>query len=182
MEYLDVVDEYGNPIGEVVERTKAHSLGIRHRTSHVWIVRKKDGKVQLLLQKRCKEKDSFPECYDISSAGHIPAGCGYVESALRELQEELGLEVTEEELLECGNITIDITSSFHEHKFVDKQVAKVFLLWKDIPESRITLQKEEIESVVWMNFDEVKEGVAGNVFPNCIEMRELEMLEKRIEL
>ena len=85
MEYLDVVDMQGKPTGERVERTKAHREGYRHRTSHVWIVRKKHGSVEILLQKRCKGKDSFPECYDISSAGHIPAGDDYVESALREL-------------------------------------------------------------------------------------------------
>ncbi len=34
-----------------------------------------------------REKDSFAGCYDISSAGHIPAGQDYLESALRELKE-----------------------------------------------------------------------------------------------
>ena len=38
MEYLDIVDEMGNPTGEIVEREYAHRHGIRHRTSHVWSV------------------------------------------------------------------------------------------------------------------------------------------------
>ena len=71
-ELLDIVDELGNPTGKVVEREIAHQKGIRHRTSHVWLVRKRNNKVQVLLQKRSHNKDSFPDCYDISSAGHIP--------------------------------------------------------------------------------------------------------------
>ena len=89
MEILDVVDETGAPTGETVERTEAHREGVRHRTAHVWIARNRNGRIQLLLQKRCMQKDSFPGCYDISSAGHIPAGEEYIPSAIRELKEEL---------------------------------------------------------------------------------------------
>ena len=42
MEYLDIVDENGIPSGETVSREEAHRLGVQHRTSHVWIVRKTD--------------------------------------------------------------------------------------------------------------------------------------------
>ena len=89
-EMLDLVNEQGDPIGRAVPRSEAHRLGLRHRTSHVWLVRRKNGVLEVLLQKRSDEKDSFPGCYDISSAGHIPAGQGFVDSALRELKEETG--------------------------------------------------------------------------------------------
>jgi len=106
MEILDVVDERGDPTGETVEREKAHEEGIMHRTSHVWLLRKKQGKVQVLLQKRSEAKESFPGCYDVSSAGHIPAGMGFIESAIREVQEELGISASEDELIFCGVRTI----------------------------------------------------------------------------
>ena len=77
MEYLDEVNENGEPTGRTVEREIAHSNGVRHRTAHVWIIRQYGGKIQVLLQKRSKTKDSYPGCYDISSAGHIPAGSDY---------------------------------------------------------------------------------------------------------
>ena len=92
-EYLDIVNEKGEPTGETIERNAAHALGIRHRTSHVWLLRKKEGEVQILLQKRSDNKDSHPGCYDISSAGHIPAGIDFLSSAIRELEEELGVNV-----------------------------------------------------------------------------------------
>ena len=45
MEYLDIVDENGIPTGEVIERSIAHKTGVRHRTTHIWIVRKKEENV-----------------------------------------------------------------------------------------------------------------------------------------
>ena len=78
MELLDVLDEGGEPSGLVRERSMVHERGDYHRTSHVWVVREKpDGSHEVLLQKRSSRKDSFAGCYDISSAGHIPAGDGY---------------------------------------------------------------------------------------------------------
>ena len=85
-EFLDIVNENGMPTGRIVERSVAHMEGIWHRTSHVWLVRRKKETVQVLLQKRTAVK-SFPGCYDISSAGHIPAGEGFLPSALRELKD-----------------------------------------------------------------------------------------------
>jgi isopentenyldiphosphate isomerase len=80
-EYLDIVDEHGEPVGRTVERSVAHLEGVRHRTSHLWLLRRRDGRIEVLLQKRALTK-SFPGCYDISSAGHIPAGDDYEASAV----------------------------------------------------------------------------------------------------
>ena len=49
MEILDICDELGNPTGKTVEREIAHQQGILHRTAHVWILRKKENKIQILL-------------------------------------------------------------------------------------------------------------------------------------
>lgn len=118
MEYLDIVDENGVPTGKIAERTAAHKQGLRHRTSHVWILRERAGKVEVLLQKRSQNKDSFPGCYDISSAGHIPAGVDFIPSALRELKEELGCSVSENELIYCGQRRFSYDGVFMERNFM----------------------------------------------------------------
>ena len=97
MEYFDIVDDNGLPTGETVSRDIAHRDGIQHRTAHVWIVRRKASGYDILLQKRSQNKDSFPGLYDTSSAGHIPAGDEPLESAIRELHEELGIEAEPEQ-------------------------------------------------------------------------------------
>ena len=180
MEYLDIVDENGIPTGEIIERSLAHRTGVRHRTTHVWIVRKQGEIIQILLQKRSKNKDSFPGCYDISSAGHIPAGDDFVESGLRELEEELGLNVDENELIECGLHRVFTENAFHGIQYVDNQISKVFLLWKDIEVEELSLQKEEIESAIWMDFSACKEAVKNQSIPTCINISELELLEEHM--
>jgi isopentenyldiphosphate isomerase len=179
MEFFDVIDENGMPTGETVERAEAHRGAIPHRTSHVWIARRKGGTVQILLQKRCMTKDSFPGCYDISSAGHIPAGDDFIPSAIRELKEELGVEIVEEALVECGTRKISIDDEFYGVPFHDRQFSKVFLLWLDREAAEFTVQKEEIDSVRWMDFEECKKAVEQHTIPNCIDMEELLMIEKK---
>lgn len=176
MEMLDIVDEAGRPTGAVVARETAHREGIRHRTSHVWIFRRRAGRVQVLLQKRSDEKDSYPGCYDISSAGHIPAGVDFVPSALRELREELGVTVQPEQLLYCGQRRFQFEADFHGQHFRDDQVSNVYALWLDREETDFALQKEEVSAVRWMDFFECMNAVRENRFPHCIYMEELEIL------
>lgn len=178
MEILDIVDESGMPTGQKVEREEAHSKGIRHRTSHVWILRKYEGKVQVLLQKRSVDKDSNPGKYDCSSAGHIPAGEDFVPSAIRELKEELGVEVNEDRLTYICTKSGTRKGKFHNKTFIDNQVSNVYAIWLDFEEKQFIVQKEEIESVKWFLYDECIDMIKNNRIPNCISVSELESLKK----
>ena len=66
---------------------------------------------------------------------------------------------------------------FHGERFLDNQISKVFLLWLDVDEADITVQKEEIDSVKWFDYAECKQDVINGTIPNCIDVAELEMLE-----
>ena len=175
-EYLDVVDENGKPTGETVERSVAHREGFPHRTSHLWLVRKRDGRIQVLLQKRAMIK-SFPGCYDISSAGHIPAGQDYYPSAIRELKEELGLTAKESELIPCGDMKIVWDDVFFGIPYHDRQYTKVLLLWADIEEDQLTLQKEEVDGVLWIDLQDCMDRVAAGTIQNCISPEELKLVQ-----
>ena len=177
MEIFDVVNEYGEPTGETVDRETAHLEGIQHRTSHLWLLRKKDGKMEILLQKRAMTK-SFPGCYDISSAGHIPAGDDFRESAVRELREELGVTAEESDLIYCGERRIVWDDVFFGKPYHDRQYTRVFMLWADIDEDGFTLQEEEVDSVLWMDLEQCIDGVKENGFTNCIDLGELMMVRK----
>ena len=175
-EYLDVVDENGKPTGETVERSVAHREGFPHRTSHLWLVRKRDGRIQVLLQKRAMTK-SFPGCYDISSAGHIPAGQDYYPSAIRELKEELGLTARESELIPCGDMKIVWDDVFFGIPYHDRQYTKVLLLWADVEEDQLTLQKEEVDGVLWIDLQECMDRVAAGTIQTCISPEELKLVQ-----
>lgn len=176
MEWLDIVDEYGNPTGETVEREMAHARGIRHRTAHVWILRDRGDGTEVLMQKRSRNKDSHPGCYDISSAGHIPAGVDYLPSAIRELKEELGIDAAEEEIHYCGQRAIIWKEEFYGKEFLDNQVSNIYCMWKDVRPCELHLQEAEVEEVRWISLKECKEAVRNHTFPNCIRLEELEML------
>ncbi len=175
-EIFDVVDEQGFPTGKTVEREVAHSEGILHRTAHLWLMRRSENGVEILVQKRSANKDSYPSCYDISSAGHIPAGVDFKPSAIRELKEELGLDAKDEELQYCGTRRIRGEREFHGKMFRDNQVSNVYCIWRDIEPEECTLQVEEVEEVRWIGLEECKERVAAQDSAFCIKMEELLML------
>ncbi len=178
MEYLDIVDELGNPTGEIVERNEAHHKGVRHRTSHVWLLRKHHQQIEVLLQKRSLNKDSYPGCYDISSAGHIPAGSSYEISAIRELKEELGVDGKVEDLHFIGTTFSNSKNMFHGKVFHNVQVSRVYVFWYD---GQFSLQQEELSEVIWMELNECKNNVINHSIPHCIKLCELEMIEKYLE-
>ena len=157
MELLDVVDENGIPTGETVERSIAHAKGIRHRTSHVWLLRRRSEGVEVLLQKRSDNKDSFPGKFDTSSAGHIQAGDEPLESALRELKEELGISATPEQLHFAGTFPISFAKEFHGKMFRDEEIAFVYIYQEPVNTAELVLQTEEVEEVQWFDLEEVYE-------------------------
>jgi len=177
-EMLDIVDENGVPTGQSVPRTTAHAEGLRHRTSHVWIVRRKNGRVQVLLQMRCAAKDSYPGCYDISSAGHIPAGAEFVGSAPRGRREGGGGGAPPPPPPPPRRPRRRFEAEFHGKPFKDNQVSKVFCLWLDREAEDFAVQKSEIDYVKWFDLDEAVAAVEQGTIPNCIFPEELGMVKK----
>ena len=177
-EFLDLVDEDGNPTGQREDREVIHATGLRHRTAHLWLMRKHDGQVEVLLQQRSADKDSFPGCFDISSAGHIPAGMDFIPSVQRELMEELGLTATEDELILCGQRRFFHRDVFHGKPFLDHQVSNVYVLLRDVDPDTLTLQESEVQAVRWMPLCEVRRRVETEDPAFCIVLEEVGILER----
>lgn len=180
MEYLDIVDENGFPTGEIVERDYAHLNGVMHRTSHVWLLRKRNEEIEVLLQERCSTKKTYPGCLDISSAGHIPSGVDFIPSALRELKEELGIEVNADELIPIGHRIIKRDGIFFNTPFHDRQYSNIYILWCNKNEDEFTLQKEELSAVKWFNLDKCIEAVKNNTIKHCICIDEILMIKEAV--
>ncbi len=155
MELFDVCDEKGIPTGDTVTREEAHAKGIMHRTAHIWIIKKGEKGYEVLMQKRAQNKDSFPGLYDTSSAGHIQAGDEPLESALRELHEELGINATAEQLHFAETFRISYEKEFHGRLFKDEEVAFVYIYMEPVEIESLVLQKEEVEDVAWFNLNSV---------------------------
>ena len=85
---FDVVDEKDRVIA-VARRAEVHARGLLHRAVHVLVCRSNG---DIFLQQRSMEKDSHPGKWDSSASGHLDSGEEYGPAAVRELQEELGIE------------------------------------------------------------------------------------------
>ena len=180
-ERFDVCDEAGRPTGETVSRSRAHREGIPHRTAHVWIVRERGGHYDILLQKRSRDKDSFPGLYDTSSAGHIPAGDEPLPSALRELREELGLELPPEALLPVGKFAIAYEKEFHGALFRDNEIIWLYLCAAPVDETALRLQPEEVEEVRWFDLREVAEEIPHSRERFCVPCQSLDLLRAYLD-
>ncbi|HKP04849.1 MAG TPA: 16S rRNA (adenine(1518)-N(6)/adenine(1519)-N(6))-dimethyltransferase RsmA [Chthoniobacterales bacterium] len=86
-ERFPVVDEKDQLLGEA-PRGEVHGNNLRHRAVHILLFNKKG---ELFLQKRSSWKDRHPLLWDSSAAGHVEAGEDYDATAIRELEEELGV-------------------------------------------------------------------------------------------
>ncbi len=178
MEYFDVCDEQGEPTGEVVERGRAHREGIRHRTAHVWILRQRADKTEILLQKRSRNKDSFPGLYDTSSAGHVPAGDEPLRSALRELEEELGIRAEAEDLRFIGTIENVYERRFRGELFRDNEHCRVYVYTRPVDSAALRLQPDEVERVDWFDLEEVRREIAQSRERFCVPREGLELLQR----
>lgn len=178
MELFDILNENGSKSGVIGERGVVHREGSLHPTVHTWIVRRRaDDGIDLLLQKRSANKDSYPGCYDISSAGHVAAGDDYLESALRELQEELGLLAETDDLKEIGIHRGYHESQFYGHPFKNNEYSHVYLYCKPVDISQLTLQPSEVESVKWVDFKTCLKMSKDHSVPNCLIESELQMIQ-----
>jgi 8-oxo-dGTP pyrophosphatase MutT (NUDIX family) len=132
------------------------------------------GRWQVLLQKRSLIKDSFPGRFDTSSAGHIQAGDEPLESAIRELEEELGIVASPEQLEFAGTFRIQYEKEFHNKIFKDNEIAFVYVYLRKVDIDEISVQEEELECVEWFDLDETyKECLAHNQ-KFCVPVKGLE--------
>lgn len=170
MEYIDIFDENNNPTGEVKEKIKAHEDGNFHRTAHIWIM---NDKKELLLQKRSATKKSHPNCWDISGAGHIKSGETVINGAIRELKEELGIKVNENDLK-----FIEIVKSTKNPQ--NQEFGYVYLVECNNRIEDYTFEDDEVSEVRYVYFEDLEKMVAEKVEGLLIHEEEYNKLFKFI--
>lgn len=181
LELLDICGKDGEPTGHVKERSMVHRDGDLHRTVHIWVVRKRaDGGIDILLQKRSRKKDAYPGCYDISSAGHVLSGDDFETSALRELEEELGIWAEKEDLRFIGFHEGYVEEVFWGKIFKDWEISAVYLYEKPLDADTLSLQECEVEEVVFMDYDTAGEEIKSGRMPSCVYPEEFSLIRKAL--
>ena len=141
MELLDVYDSLGNKTGRVVERGNKDEIFNDNEHIGVAIIYIENDKGEFLIQKTSKEKGGHYS----STGGHINHGEDALSTIVREVKEELGVDVSNDNIVDLGHICVDFPVRF------------IFYLRKNINLSDITLQKDEVESVSYMSIDEIRD-------------------------
>ncbi len=129
---IQIVDEHDRPVGGA-SIYEAYEKGLIHRVAFIW-VEDTDGKI--LIQKRGPGMATFPDCWDVSAAGHVDVGETYEQAARRELKEELGLEAD----------TLQEVASFYHEITVNRQLLKRFnKVYRVVVQPNPELQPDPIE-------------------------------------
>src|SRR5262245_33834342 len=121
-EIFDVVNERDEVIGQA-PRSEVHRRKLNHRAVHVLVF---NSRAELFLQKRSMIKDCFPGAWDSSASGHLDRGESYDACAVREVREELGIELSEtpqrlfkvDACPETGQEFVWVYECIHEGPFV----------------------------------------------------------------
>lgn len=155
-EIIDLLDEFGNETNTSISKKEAHQKGLWHKAIHILIINK--DKTKTLIQQRCNEKNFYPNMWDISVGGHVSSKEDTLTSAKRELQEELGLDPNNYKLKEI----ITIKEELENNNIISKEYVTIYLLESDIEITEITLQKEEVSNIKWINKKELNELINNN--------------------
>ncbi|WP_078380506.1 NUDIX hydrolase [Sutcliffiella halmapala] len=154
-EKLKIFDEYRNFLG-VATRAEVHKVGHWHETFHCWVVSREEDGDYIYFQLRSPIKKDYPNLLDITAAGHLLAN-ETVEDGIREVREEIGLEVTIGELHSLGIIPY----SNQQGDLIDKELAHAFLLIRNCEMEDFQLQLEEVVGIVKIRLDDCRELWSG---------------------
>lgn len=137
-EIVQIVDRENNEVN-ATSRAEMRRLGLPHRASYILVFNSQN---QLFIQKRTLTKDVFPGYWDIAAGGVVLANESYIESATRELQEELGIT--------------DVPLEFLFHHYFEDDTIKVWGgVYRCYHDGPFLLQEEEIEYGRFINIDDV---------------------------
>lgn len=146
-ELFDIYDDELRPIG-VATRREVHAQGLWHRSFHCWLARPEPSTGRLLVrfQKRASGKDTFPDHYDITVAGHLAAGETHRDAA-REIDEEIGLAIPFDRLAFLFECRSERQGSARGVPFIDREISRVYAALSDTPLDRFRLQAEETAGI-----------------------------------
>jgi isopentenyldiphosphate isomerase len=149
-ERIDVWDASGQPTGKDCPKDEAHIKGWFHPTVHVWFYTRTG---HILLQQRGANKDTFPSLWDVSVAGHVHAGESIEDAVLREVKEEIGLEVYKE-VLEFLNLQKNV--NIHPNGIIDCEFQHVYLIELQTPIEQLVIQETEVDAIRLFSKEELE--------------------------
>ncbi len=147
-----VVDENDQPL-ESLPRKLVHGHGVWHRVSHVWL---QNDKGQLLCQQRSFEKELLPGFWECFFGGHIRPNETYEDAAIRESREELGINITAEDL------RLWKVYKFSDGKGYNNEFMGVFVVRWNGDTKDLTFDDGEVARAAWKDMPIIKQAIVEN--------------------
>jgi isopentenyldiphosphate isomerase len=140
-EFIDIVDENGQPKGKSELKSIIHQKGYFHHTTHIWFYTKTG---HILISQRSAKKAICPLMWDVSVAGHIDAGETPEQGGIRETKEEIGLTISEHDLHKIG-----VFKCFQSYQtgIKDYEFHNTFIAELKVNLSELQPQTEEVEAL-----------------------------------
>ncbi|MDA8596584.1 NUDIX domain-containing protein [Flavobacteriaceae bacterium] len=155
-EWIDLVDSKNQICGKAL-KSEAHRRGLAHRSIHLWLCN--ENFTEFIIQKRSINKDSYPGLWDVSVAGHISIGETPEQTAIRETQEELGIQLKEQNLQFTG---INHKQKIHGPNFIDHEFQYIFLCVFNLDLEDLILQSSEVSQVQWISTSKLFKSLQDN--------------------
>lgn len=160
-ELLTVYNEQLEVVGKL-SRDEIHKKGLKHKVVHCWIIERREIDIYLYFQQRSFNKSDFPGMYDIACAGHIDAGEEAEIAMIRELDEEIGLNINKNDLKYIGRKF----EAFQKGEFFDNEICEMYLL--EVKNNTKFILGDEVEDMVRVSVIEYEKWINK-------ELKELEV-------
>ncbi len=147
MELLDIYDNNGHKTNKQVVRGDKNTVLNDNEHIAVSIIFIENSNGEFLIQKTSKDRGN-----DFSSTGgHVINGETPLEAIKREVKEELGVSIDNEDIKYLGFIIYDTPIRF------------LYYLKKDLKLEDVKVQKEEVDYVEYMTIDQINKLIDNNL-------------------
>ena len=153
-ELIDVLDQYGNRTGIVKTKKEIKRDGDYHRAIAVLITNGKE----ILIQKRSPNKRFYANMWSIFVKGHVQAGETPIEACIREIKEEIGIDINEDEL----KYLYTLKEEKSDNDYIENIFYDTYLLARDIKLKDIIVQEEEVADAKYISIEEAKKRTREN--------------------
>ena len=161
-----IIDEEGNPTGKILPREDIHNQNYLHNEVACFVINDNN---EVLLEKRSPTKRYSPNKYGLC-AGHVMAFEPLKSALVREIKEEIGITVSENDLIPFGE-------KEYIREETNSHITYFFYIKLNLDISEFTIQKEELTEVKWFKIEDIINLVKQDNNPTVITNERLYLLD-----
>ena len=115
-------------------------------------------KMEMYYFKKEVTKKAWPNLWNVTAGGHVLAGEFGIDALKREVKEELGIEISNDEI----HYLVGSTSTNIKGNIINNHFNECYIVTKDIDIKDINLQKEEVSDIKWFSKDDILKRIDNN--------------------